>query len=163
MFIRILLITLSLFFNHNQMSDRAEFTKEDVVRNMVFMRAEGLYFSEKLSNHTQNNLIKRICKRVQKYYSNTQPAFLRLCTAKELGLAEEQVLLIFSRIDSCFQEYTLDREAEFLSQIQELNTRSLSYHAHLLQNRKWEDVAIYSFQALPEIMNLQNDITNLMR
>ena len=163
MFIRILLITLSLFFNHNQKLDGAEFTKEEVIRNMVFMRAEGLHFSESLYKHTQNNLIKRVCKRVQKYYNQTQPAFLRLCTAKELGLAEEQVLLIFSRVDSCFKQYAVDREAEFLSQIQELNTRSLSYHAHLLQNRKWEDVAVYSFQVLPELMNLQNDITNLMR
>lgn len=134
-----------------------------VVRNIVFMRTEGLGMIELLAKHCSDKQIQNVCARVKKYYVDTQPAMLELCKGMDLQLSKDDMASILETLEKGFENYDPTRNLDYLKICEEHVNRSIKIYASLAKEDRWNHVTYFSFKALPELFNLQQEIRKIKR
>lgn len=133
----------------------------DVLRTIVFVRTEGLGMTELFYAHTRNKKIRTLCQRMKSYYINTQPVIIEICRGKDLKLVEKDLELILDDLKKDFLGYKVEKENDYLLMCEEHVNKSIQLYTKLVQEQQWEDISYFSFEALPELFNLQQEIRKL--
>ncbi|SKB39210.1 hypothetical protein SAMN05660841_00225 [Sphingobacterium nematocida] len=137
--------------------------ENEVLRTIVFMRTEGLGMIDLLNQHTHNKEVKALCVRMKTYYVETQPETVELCRGKDLQLDEKDVDLLLSRLKKGFENYKPERDSDYLLLFEEHINKSIQLYAEIVQEQRWENISHFSFTALPELFNLQQEIRKLKK
>lgn len=134
-----------------------------VVRNIVFMRTEGLAMVELLAKHCSDKRIQKICNRSTKYYKDTQPVLLELCKGMDLKLSKEDMESLFELLENGFKNYDHTRELDYLLIYEEHVNRSIKIYAELAKENRWDQLAYFSLKALPELFNLKQEMRKIIK
>ncbi|TDQ80005.1 hypothetical protein [Sphingobacterium yanglingense] len=140
-----------------------EEVENSVIRNIVFMRTEGLGMAELFYNHSKDKKIRELCSRIKSYYTATQPDAVALCSGKDLQLAEAEFELLYGRLQKGFEGYDAKKEGAYLEVCEEHINKSIAFYTQLVQDGAWEDISYFSFKALPELFNLQQEMRKLKK
>src|SRR5690606_41826069 len=100
---------------------------------------------------------------IKAYYEHTQPAMLELCKGKNLQLSERELHVILEYLEKNFETYSSEKEQEYLQLCEEHINKSIQVYTSLVQDRKWESVSYFSFQALPELFNLKQELRKIRK
>ncbi|ERJ57291.1 hypothetical protein [Sphingobacterium paucimobilis] len=134
-----------------------------VIRNIVFMRTEGLGMAELFYSHSKDKKIRELCSRIKSYYTATQPDAVELCTGKNLQLAESEFELLYGRLQKGFEGYDSQKEGAYLEVCEDHINKSITFYTQLVQDAASEDISYFSFKALPELFNLQQEIRKVRK
>lgn len=158
-------VLLLLFFMSSLPVSEAQsdVRESEVLRGIVFMRTEGLGMIELFYKHSRNKPVRDICLRIKAYYEQTQPAMLELCKGKNLQLSERELHVILEYLEKNFETYSSEKEQEYLQLCEEHINKSIQVYTSLVQDRKWESVSYFSFQALPELFNLKQELRKIRK
>lgn len=163
MYVQALLLLLLFIVPLPRTEAQSDAREHEVLRTLVFMRTEGLGMIELLSTHSKNKNTLELCHRIKRYYTETQPATVELCQGKDLRLSEEEVDLILGSLEKGFENYDAKKENDYLQLCEEHINKSIAFYTQLVQDRKWENLTYFSFTALPELFNLQQEIRKLTK
>lgn len=134
-----------------------------VLRNIVFMRTEGLGMVELFYNYSKDKRIRALCGRIKSYYRSTQAEAVDLCAGKDLQLSEAEFEMILGRLRRGFERYDSQKEGAYLQICEEHINKSIALYTQLIQDGSWEDISYFSFKALPELFNLQQEIRKVRK
>ena len=135
--------------------------EETVLINIVFMRTEGLLMTQLLEQKSKNKNIVAICKRAKNYYVHTQPILVEVIKGKALPLDQYQFEEISKEAEKRFENYNDKNESEWIRMYQDHIQNSLRTYSLLLQGREWSSVTYFSFQALPELINIDQELKKI--
>lgn len=147
------IITIFLLLSSTKLISQ-DLNYENTLRDIVFMRTEGLVMTQLMEKHTKNKEMLLLCKRVKEYYQKTQPILLEIVKGKTLDLDEEQFVQIWKAGEKAFQNYDEKTQKEWNSLFATHINACVQAYTQLLQERQDDDISYFSFQALPELVNL---------
>lgn len=146
----------------NKAGQRAP-SQEEVIRNIVFMRSEGLSMTLLLLDRSQGSSLMDIGNRVKSYYEWTQEETLNLCKGKQLNLSSDQFDLLYSRLQKGLLSGGEKTEYDYLKIYDDHITKNIAYYMNLLKERKYDEVTYFSLRALPELFNIQKEVKTLLQ
>lgn len=135
--------------------------EESALRDIVFMRTEGLLMTQMLEKNSKNKDVLKICKQVKVYYKQTQPQLLAVTQGKDLKLDESQFATIAKEVEKKFENYNVNREDKWIDMYKLHIHNSIRVYSLFLQRREWVSVTYFSFKALPELINLELEFNKL--
>ncbi|MDR2283611.1 MAG: hypothetical protein LBE37_10395, partial [Sphingobacterium sp.] len=99
-----------------------------VLRNIVFMRTEGLGMVELFHSHSKDKKIRELCNRIKSYYTATQPDAVALCAGKNLQLDQAEFELLYGRLQKGFEGYDVQREGAYLEICEGHINKSIAFY-----------------------------------
>ncbi len=163
MVFRALLLIIMVFSSFvNKAGQRAP-SQEEVIRNIVFMRSEGLSMTLLLLDSSEDRILLDIGNRVKSYYEWTQEETLNLCKGKHLNLSSDQFDLLYSRLQKSLVSGGKKSQYDYLQIYNDHITKNIAYYMNLLKDRKYDEVTYFSLKALPELFNIQQEVKLLLQ
>ncbi|AIM37131.1 hypothetical protein ACFX5U_09870 [Sphingobacterium sp. SG20118] len=153
-------IVLSSFLSMPAVSQQGT-TEESMLRNIVFMRTEGLIMTQFMEKYSKDKKILMLCNSAKDYYEKTQPTLLEVVKGKSLDLDKGQFEQIWKAAQKSFETYDVKNQAIWNSLYEEHVQASIRAYMMLLQEREWPDVTYFALEALPGLINLQEEFTKL--
>lgn len=135
--------------------------EESALRDIVFMRTKGLLMTQMLEKKSKNKHILKICKQLKVYYIQTQPQLLAVTQGKDLKLDESQFATIAKEVAKKFENYNINREDKWIDIYKYHIHNSIRVYSLFLKRREWLSVTYFSFEALPELINLELEFNKL--
>lgn len=157
----LILSTILCFFQINSVHSQQVTQEEAIFANIVFMRTEGLLMTQLLEQKSKNKKVLAVCKRAKQYYMQTQPILIEVVSGKVLPLDEKQFEYMAEEAEKRFQDYDIKNEGKWIRLYQDHIQNAIQAYTFLLQNRAWPSVTYFSFQALPELINLEKEFKKL--
>jgi uncharacterized lipoprotein YehR (DUF1307 family) len=137
-----------------QRSAKDDQAASDIVRKIVMVRTEGLAIAEVLWTYSEDPAVRQISKQIIEYYKSTHPTFLRICKGRSLMLNEQDYRNIWTNLENKIDYYDPQIEQKLLALSMENTTISIELYSSLIRNQRWHDIAVFSFEALPELFNI---------
>jgi hypothetical protein len=157
----LILSTILCFLQVSELHAQQLSQEEVILTNIVFMRTEGLVMTQLLEQKSKNKKVLAICKRARRYYIQTQPTLLEVLKGKMLALDARQFEDISKEAEKKFDKYSVKNEGQWVRLYQDHIQNAIRTYSLLLQERKWASVTYFSFLALPELINLQEEVKKL--
>ncbi|UIR57364.1 hypothetical protein LZQ00_05980 [Sphingobacterium sp. SRCM116780] len=159
--LNIIVLTLLVSLQSFSLGQQQQQKKETVLRDIVFMRTEGLIMTQMMEKHSKNKNMLAICKRAKSYYTSTQPMLLEITKGKALDLDKRQFEQIWKEAEKSFQKYTIKNEDEWNRMYEGHIHACIRAYSLLVQEQQWPDIAYFSFHALPGLINLEEAFKQL--
>jgi len=160
MIIRVLTFIFCFFYMYYG-DIKGQTTQNDILRDIVFIRVQGLGMAELFYDNTSSESIKQICIRLKSYYKDTQSAMLVLCNGKDLKLSSTDADIILGDLKKGLETNNLHKEQDYLLLCEAHINSSISFYVTLAKQEYWNDIAHFSFLALPELFNLKQEISKI--
>lgn len=163
MVFRALLLIITLVSPLLNKAGQQALSQEEVIRNIVFMRSEGLSMTLLLLDRSKDRSVLHVGNRVKSYYQWTQEETLNLCKGKKLNMSSDQFDLLYSRLQNGLIRGGEKTEYDYLKIYDDHITKNIAYYMSLLKERKYDDVTYFSLIALPELFNIQQELKMLLQ
>nr|WP_315395312.1 hypothetical protein [uncultured Sphingobacterium sp.] len=148
-----IIITIFLLFQSSAVISQ-DYKDEHILRDIVFMRTEGLVMTQLMEKHSKNKDILVLCKQIRNYYKNTQPILVDIIKGKTIDLDQNQFEQIWKAGEKSFLYYSDESESKWNKLFLEHINASVNAYTKLLRERQDDDIAYFTFRALPELVNL---------
>lgn len=159
--IPLLLFFITTFVNATPQQLKQVSQEEAILTNIVFMRTEGLLMTQLIEQKSKNKKVLSAIKRAKRYYTETQPMLLEVIKGKALALDQKQFDYISQEAEKKFQNYDIKNEGHWIKLYQNHIQNCIRSYSLLLQDREWASVTYFSFYALPELINLDQEFIKL--
>lgn len=156
-----IIITIFLLFQSLAVIAQNNNKDEHILRDIVFMRTEGLVMTQLMEKHSKNKYMLLLCKRIKNYYKDTQPILLEIIKGKTIGVDQSQFEQIWKAGENSFAYYSDESENKWNKLFLEHINASVNAYTKLLQERQDDDIAYFTFRALPGLVNLSNAFETL--
>ncbi|UPZ35375.1 hypothetical protein MUB18_14795 [Sphingobacterium sp. PCS056] len=147
------IITIFLLLQSSALISQ-DLNDENTLRDIVFMRTEGLVMTQLMEKHTTDKQMLLLCKRIKDYYKTTQPILLEIVKGKTLQLDQRQFDQIWKAGEKSFENYNEKNKKQWKLLFEQHIHACVQAYTKLLQERQDDDISYFSFQALPELVNL---------
>lgn len=151
-----IIITIFLLFQSSALISQ-DIKNESTLRNIVFMRTEGLVMTQLMEQHSKDKQMLSLCKRIKSYYKNTQPILLDIVKGETLDLEKSQFDAIWKAGTASFANYNEKTEKDMNLMFEEHINASVNAYTALLKEGLEDDVTYFSFRALPGLVNLAEE------
>lgn len=159
--IPLLLFFISAFLYAKPQQLKQVSQEEAILTKIVFMRTEGLLMTQLIEQNSKNKKVLSAIKRAKRYYTETQPILVEVIKGKALALDQKQFEYISKEAEKRFQNYDIKNESHWIKLYQSHIQNCIRSYSLLLQERKWASVTYFSFYALPELINLDQEFIKL--
>lgn len=156
-FVFLLLVTVSSCTNGGKLDDKELL----VMQELVLLRTEGLALAEFVQSKSADPEVLAMCENLQRYYEETHPEFLQICTGRKIALSNSDFDLLWGKMSERFSAGNHSVETTCLQLCEENIQSSIKLYETLIQKRDWEDISYFSFLALPDLYNQQQDLQRL--
>lgn len=142
---------------------QVEVNEINTIREIVFIRTEGLTLAEQVQTTTKDQAVSLFCRLIKDYYKDTQPAMLELCQDKELSLSTTDFDVIYKDIEKrLYVDHHL-KDSHYLLLCDEHINRSIAFYTEIAKDGRWEKVSYFSFIALPQLFNIKKELEKIIR
>jgi hypothetical protein len=148
-----IILTIFLLFQSSAVISQ-DYKDEHTLRDIVFMRTEGLVMAQLMEKHSKNKEILLLCKRIKSYYKDTQPILLEIIKGKTIDLDDSQFEQIWNAGEKSFAYYSEESASKWNKLFLEHINACVNAYTQLLRERQDDDIAYFTFRALPELVNL---------
>lgn len=159
--IPLLLFFISAFLHSKPQQLKQVSQQEAILTNIVFMRTEGLLMTQLIAKKSKNKKVLSVIKRAKRYYIKTQPLLLEVIKGKALALDQQQFEYISKKAEKRFENYDVKNEGEWIQLYQSHIQNCIRSYSLLLQGQTWPGITYFSFHALPELINLEDELVKL--
>lgn len=141
-----------------QRSEKDDREASALVRKLVMVRTEGLALAELLWNNSEDPAVKQISGQIIEYYQSTHPLFLQICKGRKLMLREHDYQNIWTNLQNKIDTYDPQIEQKLIALSIENIQISMELYNQAIHDQRWEDILVFSFEALPELFNIMDEL-----
>lgn len=132
-----------------------------IMRELVLLRTEGLALADFVQTKAQDPKVIAMCEELHSYYEETHPEFLQICAGRQISVSDQDFDLLWNKMSERFSIGNTSVEQTCLQLCEENICSSIRLYEEIIQKRDWEDMAYFSFIALPDLYNQQQDLEQL--
>jgi len=163
MYIRFIFLMLLLnvcyscsFFSRDQQDD-------EVVKELIYLRIEGLVLIELLKDSDKTPRAEALHRALTAYYKTTEADFVQLYQTRQLDFSPSEQDEIVKRMELVVEQHNPCAGKECLLLIQKNIRKAIQAYTTIVRERKNDDVAYFSFLALPGLFNLQQELQYMLK